>query len=284
MEACLPGSSRRWRLAIWALSLVGGACSERNIVAVDPNPCAEAGAVGCAPGLLDGLVGYWHLNEPSGSTSARDSSTWGNNGTLVGIDPSTAWVSDGPGGRSLALSGAGHINVMTSASINSIIEQVTVAAWIYIDGTIAENSFATAISRQVGTGFEQHYHLSLTPRLQPAVFLFTTAGRAGVIFAKDSVSQRTWVHIAATYDGSQCRLYRDGVEVGNKAASGSFVTETNPLILAGNGNDVMKEVSEAVPGRLSEIMLYRRALGADEIARLHALLPMTDPRPDAGSP
>jgi hypothetical protein len=173
---------------------------------------------------------------------------------------------------------------MSSTSINSILEQVTVAAWIYIDGTSPENSFATAISRQVGTGFEQHYHLSLTPRLQPAVYLFTTAGQVGVIFAKESVPQRTWVHIAATYDGSQSRLYRDGVEVGNKGATGSFVAETNSLILAGNGNDVMKEVSEGVPGRLNEIMLYRRALGADEIARLHALLPMTDPRADAGAP
>lgn len=285
----MPGSSRRFRLAVGALTLAAAACSGRNIVAVDPYPCAEAGAVGCTPGLLDKLIGWWRLNDPSGSATARDWSGWANTGTLMGIDPATAWSAGGPEGGNLAVSGSGYINVPRSASIDSVTDQVTVAAWIYIDGTITE--YATAISRQVGTGYGQHYHLSINAHLQPALFLELTMAGQVVIFGEDrdgrpiTVPEQTWVHIAATYDGSQARLYLNGAEIGSKAATGSFAAETNPLILAGNGNGAARAISEAVPGRLNEIMLYRRALGPDEIARLRsgALLPATDAGADASS-
>ena len=94
-----------------------------------------------------------------------------------------------------------------------------------------------------------------------------------------TVPQQTWVHIAGTYDGSQARLYVNGAEVNSQAITGPFAAETNPLILSGNGNGNGYAVSEFVPGQLDEIMLYRRALGADEIARLEsgALLPSGAP-------
>src|SRR6185295_3521011 len=95
--------------------------------------------------------------------------------------------------------------------------------------------------------------------------------------------QQTWVHIAGTYDGRRARLFVNGVEVGSVAATGAFAPEINPVILSGNGNAPGNFVSEFVPGRLDEVMLYRRALGADEIARLEsgALLP-SGIRPDGG--
>src|SRR6185369_1481153 len=95
MEGCLPGSERRARLAVSALSawaLLGAGCSGRTIVAVDPFPCADASAPGCpAADLLNDLIGYWRLNDAPGSATARDYSVWGNDGTLVGLDPATAW-------------------------------------------------------------------------------------------------------------------------------------------------------------------------------------------------
>jgi len=77
------------------------------------------------------------------------------------------------------------------------------------------------------------------------------------------------VHIAGTYDGATARLYLDGVEVANAAQSGTFPSDHNPVLLSGN-IDAVSDRAEFFPGRLDDVMLYRRALGADEIARLHS--------------
>lgn len=280
----MPDSSFLVRLVVAASALAGAGCSERTIVAVDPYPCSEGGATGCPQQLLVDLIGYWRLNDAAGSATAHDWSVWGNDGTLVGLDPSTAWVPGGPEGGALSLQGKGYVNVARSASIDSITTQVTVAAWIFLDGTITD--YATAISRQIGTGYDQHYHLSVNAQQQAILFITTPIAGQVVVGSPMTVPQRTWVHLAGTYDGSQARLYVNGTEVGNLPGAGPFAAETNPVILSGNGNSPGNTVSEFVPGQLDEILLYRRALGADEIARLEGgeLLPSTGSHSDGGPP
>jgi len=276
----LRGSDRRVRgralalralLAVVAAAAVGGGCSPRTIVVVD---CADGSGAGCGPALLDDLVGYWHLDDPAGSATARDSSGWGNDGTLVGIPPATAWVADGPEGRALSVQGQGYVNVPDSPSIDSITNAVTLAAWMYLQGTITD--YATAISRQLADGFGQHYHLSVNASQQAILFITTPAsGQVVLGSANGAVPQSTWVHLAGTYDGTTARLYLNGVEVQNLPASGPFAAETNPVVLSGNGNGTSRAVSELVPGQLDDVMLYRRALSAAEVARIAggALLP-----------
>src|SRR6185503_5232056 len=81
--------SRPMFVFVAAAALAGG-CSPRTLIAVDPDPCADGGRgpgcpdpcadggvinalPGCVPpGLLDDLIGYWRLDDASGSTTARD--------------------------------------------------------------------------------------------------------------------------------------------------------------------------------------------------------------------
>lgn len=270
-------------IALGAVLAFAG-CSSRNLVAVDPYPCPDGEATGCAPGLLDDLVGFWRLNDPADSTIARDWSGWRNDAMLVGIDPATAWGAPGPEGSALSVGAMGHLTVSRSASIDSIATQVTLAAWMYLDGTIPE--YATAISRQIGAGFEQHYHLSVNFQNQAILFITTAESGQVVLGGPRTVPQRTWVHLAGTYDGREARLYVDGLQVMALPASGTFGPETNPVILAGNANTPARTVSELVPGSLNDVMLYRRALGADEITRIRngALLASTGSTPDGASP
>jgi len=54
-----------------------------------------------------------------------------------------------------------------------------------------------------------------------------------------------------------------------------------PLILGGNGNGMGDaNVTERFPGKIDEIMLYRRALSATDIAQLHAGALLVPPFPD----
>ena len=97
--------------------------------------------------------------------------------------------------------------------------------------------------------------------------------------------RQTWVHIAGTYDGTMARLYVDGQLVDSQALTGRFAADTTPFILGANGNGVGDaSVTERFPGRIDEVMLYRRALSADEIAMLYdgALFP-SQFRADAGA-
>jgi hypothetical protein len=287
MEGCLRDSSSLVGLALSALSaltLIGAGCSGRTIVAVDPAPCPEGGATGCTSDLLSDLIGYWRLNDAPGSATARDYSVWGNDGTLVGLDAATAWVAGGPEGGALSVQGNGYVNVPDSASIDSITTEVTVAAWVFLTAPVMANTYGTAISRQIGTGYDQHYHLSVNDQQQAILFITTTTAGQQVIGGPPNFPLQTWVHLAGTYDGSQMRLYVNGAEVNSEAVTGPFATETNPVILSGNGNTDTHTVSEFVPGELDEVMLYRRALSADEIGQLKAGALLTSPpsHPDAG--
>jgi hypothetical protein len=241
-------------------------CGQKVVTVV--GRCPDGGAfspsVGCAPaGLLDDLVGYWKLDDATGSMTAHDL-TGLNDGTLVDLDPATAWVT-GHAVGGLAVEGAGFVNVPRSPSLDSITDQVTISGWGYLEGTIMD--YATIASRQDGSGIEQHYHISIDQRTEtPVVFVKTDAGNVRLTTATPVVRQ-TWVHIAGTYDGSFARLYVDGQEVMSQGITGRFTADTTPFILGGNGNNAA--VTELFPGRIDEIMLYRRALSAPEIAQLH---------------
>jgi hypothetical protein len=254
-------------MTLAALVAIGGGCSASPFVAVDPYPCIDggidAGATSCGPGLLNDLIGYWRLIDGTGSTTARDWSTWGNNGSLVSLDAATVWVAGGPEGTALSPQGKGYVNVPESSSIDSISNQVTCAAWIYLDQM--NTDFATAISRQIGTGFGQLYHLSINPQ-QHAAFYITTPSQLLYIWGDATMPLQTWIHLAGTWDGNQALLYVNGVQVASGTNAGPLGAETNPVVLGGNGNG--NAVTEFVPGRLSDIMLYRRALAPTEIARL----------------
>ena len=271
-----------------AIALLGGVClgpfgcSSTRLIAVDPDSCAGGDGAACVtPGLLDDLVGYWRFDDGTGSASARDGSGRGNNGALFGLNTNTAWA-PGRSGTGLEIGAAGWVVVTPSASIDAIVDSVTVAAWVYQEGSI--DNWGTAASRQIGGGIEQHYHISLNVDNRPNLFVMTST--AGVVLtAADAVPRRTWVHLAGTYDGLIVRLYVNGVVAASQMLSGTFAADTTPLIIGGNGNDSGGIPTELFPGRIDEIMLYRRALGGEEITRLYqgALFSsMLPPSGDAG--
>lgn len=251
------------------LALVVGlaaGCSPNVLVVIGTDLCADGGTVGCVPpGLLDDLVGYWRLDETAGSTTAQDWSTRGNNGTLVDLDPETAWV----GGRAaggLAVEAAGFVNVEPSLSIDSITEQVTISGWVYLEATVID--YGCAASREIRDTIDQHYHISISSIDTPVLFMQTETLTVRLT-TPTPVTRMTWVHLAGTYDGAVARFYVDGQQVMSQPMTGRFMPDDTPVILGANGNGLAGGPSERFPGRIDEIMLYRRALSADEIAQLH---------------
>jgi hypothetical protein len=272
MSACVRAFEKRTLVgSFWIVAAVMAAgCAPHVLDVVDPpNP------------LLRDLVGWWSLDDGPGSTVARDSSGNGNDGTLVRADPAKAWI-PGVSGTCLELLGAGHVQVPRSRTIDAITDEVTVSAWIYFEGSVSD--YGTALSREIGTTVNQHYHVSLDSREQPNLFIGTyPMGPSGQLTVAQLTSATTaprftWKHLAGVYDGATARLYVDGVQVGSQTFSGPFAPDSTPLILGGNGNGVALGVTEEFPGRIDELMLYKRALSADEIGSLFALRAL-DSRP-----
>jgi len=261
--------------AVGVLATLAVACTQTLDAGRDKprDACAmpdTAFAARCTPtGLLDNLVGYWRLDDGTGSTVAFDSSGRRNDGILHGLDASTAWVS----GRSvgaLDLAHAGWVEVAPSPSIDAITDHVTVSAWIKLESAISsDENWATALSRQTGTGVNQHYHLALYQEGRPSLFLITDSGYA-VIRAGNAVPIGAWTHIAGVYDGAIAHLYVNGAEVASQELKGVFSADTTPVILGGNANNASGVPNELVPGRIDELMLYARALSAAEIGELVA--------------
>jgi len=259
-----------------ALSALAGACRGQTLDAghdrPQPDACAtpDIGAQGCTPtGLLDNLVGYWRLDDGAGSTTAFDSSGRGNQGVLHGLDANTAWVA-GRSQGALDIAHIGWVQAAASPSIDSITDRLTLAAWVDLEGSITPSDlFATALSRQIGTGKDQYYHLSVDITGRPTLFVTTVNGYM-MPQAAGQVTMGTWTHLAGVYDGAMVRLYVNGGEVDSQALTGAFASDTTPIILGGNGNDASGVPTELFPGRIDELMLYARALSAEEIAQLAA--------------
>jgi hypothetical protein len=294
MRGCLPPSRDiRATTTTAALVALACACAPRTLVIVDPDPCADGGTAntgcvvpdpcadgglvngvpGCVPpGLLDDLVGYWRLDDGTGSTVANDL-TGANHGTLVDLDAATDWTT-GRAAGALNVAAAGYVNVPRSVSIDSITDRVTIAGWAYLDAASPIMDYATIASREDGTTIDQHYHISIDMLAGvPVFFLKTESGLPRLTIPGPQptpVPRLTWIHIAGTYDGSIARLYVNGQEVDSEAVTGRFRPDNTPFILGANGNGPDLGVTERFPGRVDEIMLYRRALSAAEIGMLHA--------------
>jgi len=262
------------------LALLGfvAACAPRTLSLVDfaadtglapdssddgPGDAADAGN---PPNLLRGLVGLWHCDDGVGSSTVADSSGNGNDGTLVNLDPALAWAA-GPqaGAGALATNDAGYAFVPDSPSIDGITTQVTVSAWVFLNGTISTaDGYGTAISREAGSGDLQYYHLSLYQDGSPTLFIGMSATVVGVrVTAPQPIARKKWTHLAGTYDGARAVLYVNGVEAFSRPISGTFPVDVTPVILGGNGNKV--GITEWFPGSIDEIALYSRALGPEEI-------------------
>jgi Concanavalin A-like lectin/glucanases superfamily len=259
MGGCVRASSVA---AIALAASLGGACAPHELRVVDPKDP-----------LLDGLVGWWRFDDGMGSTTARDASGHGNDGALVDVDGSSmsTWPPSQQG-TSIELGGAGYVNVQPSASIDAIVDQITVSAWIRFEGDVPVD-FVTALSREIGNTIDQHYHISINKEAVPVLFITTRQGMGPTGYRLDGpapVPRFMWTHLAGTYDGAAAILYVDGVNVQSRAAAGTFAPETNPLVLGGNGNGPANGVTERFAGQIDEVMLYKRALSADEIHQLYA--------------
>ncbi len=195
----------------------------------------------------------YSLDEGSGST-ANDSA-----GSADGVLHGPAWDSGQLNG---ALRFDGVDDYVDLGDIDMNGSALTIAFWFRADDFGVHD--ARLISKATGVSEQDHdWMVSTLNGSQLRFRLKTNGATATLVSASGAITTGQWYHIAAVYDGSQMRLYKNGVQAAGQSKSGTITNGNAHVAL---GNQPAGAGARAFDGLLDEVCLYDQALSAAEIA------------------
>ncbi|KAA9340723.1 LamG-like jellyroll fold domain-containing protein [Adhaeribacter soli] len=203
------------------------------------------------------LAGNWRMEETSGTT-LTDASSFGNNGVTTGSPGRVTGVS----GLALSLNGSSQYATVPNSSSLNPTTAITLAAWIRPSKT----GTSQVVLKKGITSESDGYELSLSSDAK--IFFRINQDSNGDTYRLNSstthpTSGTTWMHIAATYDGTTARLYINGVEHKTKTYSTTIKSSTAALGIGAQSNG-----SNRFQGALDEAKVYNVALSPEEIRAL----------------
>lgn len=224
-------------------------CDDTNWRAMGPAPSAAT------PPTTSGLIGYWALDDGSGTTAADP----------IGSHPGT--LTNGPTWATGYISNAvnfdgtnDYINIPYVAAFNQTGD-FTLSAWIYADSSTGIRRIVTLPGDEAAGS--EHYSLLLN------------SGSLEFWVANDSMSVGVsvvgqWVHVAATISGTSMKLYENGVQISShtwiNTGGGRFSRTSGNLAIGRYG----PTWGQYFDGKIDDVRIYNRALTAGEIATMEA--------------
>jgi PKD repeat protein len=226
-----------------------------NLTGVSGAVVADAQATGTIQNddvpVAGGLIAAYAFEENSGTTVA-DATGKGHTGTVSGTD----WADDGKTGRGLWFPGTNNWVNIADANDLDLTNAMTLEAWVYPHSL---NDWNTVMMKQ-GTSGQFGYSLYANDDLPHPALTVQIGGVDRSAIGTAALPLTTWSHLAATYDGTTLRLYRNGVQIGSRAQTGTIRVTTGTLRLGGNAL-----WGEYFHGIMDDVRIYNRALTAAEI-------------------
>ncbi|MCB9988799.1 MAG: hypothetical protein H6868_05605 [Rhodospirillales bacterium] len=217
-----------------------------------------------------GLVGYWKLDETSGTTAA-DSSGNGNTGTMAGgLDASTDSL---PGKLANAFDFDGtddYIRVSADPALNNL-GSITVAAWFKPNNS-DQAGLLGSINGEDGSSYN---FLSVdaggiqwtneTPVIGTAIRIGAATSVNNYTMLSSEFNQGDWIHVAYSYDGQSEKIYINGTVRKINSISGTLWGNAEYGLVIGKAYSTTTTESK---GSIDDVRVYNRALDATEIACL----------------
>ncbi len=222
-----------------------------------------------------GMVGYWRFDEGGGS-SAKDSSSNGNDGTIAGASWTTGQI-DG----ALSFDGDDDYVEVTDDGSLSGMSQLTVGCWFKSEYWYEGSNLSVIVSKAYqGDG------LYTTDCYQISNFIY--AGKytfaCGIYGSNSECSfhaviddvvpdfdPEAWHHAALTYDSSagQVKVYLDGQPIHTESCSiGTLHNNTTAKLRIGNFDGTSPNY-RPFNGNIDEVVIYTRKLSSEEIQDLY---------------
>ena len=203
--------------------------------------------------LLNGILGYWKLNESSGQ--ALDSVST-NNGTLTGC------VFDNDGGKIAgAVSFDGIVGSNVSMGHIHALQPTTISISVWAYGGVGYSSIVS------NWDFETTYKGYNLWFSNGYPYFGADCVSAGSSITGSTPSLEAWVHLVATYDGDYLRLYRNGTSNATAVALDDELTYvTNSIFYLGH---CPQGVVNDYDGWIDEVGIWNRALTQTEITELY---------------
>ncbi|MDE2144718.1 MAG: hypothetical protein KGJ01_01995, partial [Patescibacteria group bacterium] len=158
-----------------------------------------------------GLVGYWPLNEGSGST-AYDNSGWNNNGTLEGATDLPTWTTTGclSHGSCLNFDGTDDYVNVTSFATNHPLSSTssrTILLWINLSGYISNTNDNNEI--ELNDGYFD-YRIAYTVNSYDTC-IKNSVSAYGCSSSATPINE--WLQVAFVYNNSALQIYFNGSSV-----------------------------------------------------------------------
>ena len=225
-----------------------------TVKAAAPEP--DEGQSGAA-----GLVGFWKLNETSG-TVAMDASGNGNSGALINNPQWTA----GKVGNALQFNGNNYVSVPSSPGLEINGNAISFGAWYYHTSTTNGFILGKTVS-------DYTYMMSVEKGSQQFQVQLVTGGTRRILGVPSQSKpgeltkyNNTWVHLFVVYNGSTIKVYVNGAEQLSQAASGAVRSNTNAFAIGARGGDGSWTRFNS---KIDEVRVYNRALTAQEVSAIY---------------
>ena len=203
-------------------------------------------------------VGHWKLNTGEGTT-AFDSSGNGNNGTLTNMDPATDWIS-GKLNSALDFNLTNEHVIITDPGTNwdlDLTDAITVAAWIKPEtntGTVPVSKFNYGDNNRswrfwYPSGNTIGFTVSSTGTTSDATVSSTST------LTPDGT---TWYHVAATYNGSQLKMFVNGKEESSINYSSGIFAGAEDIAIGVNFDNA--NPTNDFDGSVDDVRIYSYAL------------------------
>jgi hypothetical protein len=136
---------------------------------------------------------------------------------------------------------------------------VTVMTWLRLEA-------APSAGRGVIIDRNDGFALWVDSVRSPALGLALDSGTFGLAGSM-TIPLQTWVHVAATFDGTTINVYLDGMLRGSVGVTPGAIRSDNMLgtRIGGNLPDVLNTMVEALEGQLDELAVWSEALPAARI-------------------
>jgi len=154
-----------------------------------------------------------------------------------------------------------HIEVGDVAALNLTGNKVTLSMWVKL-GT--PNTEYKVFAKWDDAGGKFSYLLSIEGLSNRVLFAVNTGGTTLTQGTTD-IDDGEWHYIAGTYDGSNIRVYVDGLQENSAVKTGNMPSNTVPVRIGAAGG---ASIEEPYDGDLGHAALWDVDLTAGEIASL----------------